>query len=492
MRQFRVSSWWQKTGQWTLALALPTLFICISGCAIKDPPTADELRQQTLGHADIPEQWNTASTGAVQDGWLREFNDSTLEKLVAEALAYNTDLRVAATRVEQAAGYARVAGAKIYPAVSLLAAGGGTLSGDSSGLEGAWLTATWELDLWGRVRAERAAAVAQYDSTESDYLFARQSLAASVAKSWFLAIEARLQLAIAEEMVTAGEQLVKLARERQRVGASDDYDVAVAQASLGTFLDTRAQLELGFTQARRALEVLLGRYPAAAIATAAQLPALPPPVPTGLPSELLERRPDVIAAERKVAAAFHRISEAQAARLPKISLTASVSTISSELFVLQDRDNPVWSAGANLLAPIFQGGALVAQVDIRTAEQKQALAEYARTGLKAFNDVENTLSSEFTLQTRERILAQAVADNRRAMQLAEVRYRVGATDLRAVSQQQLDLLAAQTSLLRVRSEARVQRVNLHLALGGSFELPPPPADTAPPENNVSGTGVANR
>jgi len=141
------------------------------------------------------------------------------------------------------------------------------------------------------------------------------------------------------------------------------------------------------------------------------------------------------------------------------------------LFVLKDRDNPVWNAGASLLAPIFQGGALVAQVDIRTAEQKQALAEYARAGLRAFNDVENALSSEATLRLRERVLAQAVADNRRAVELAEIRYRVGATDLRSVSQQHLALLAAQTTLLRVRSEARVQRVNLHLALGGSFDLP---------------------
>jgi outer membrane protein TolC len=187
---------------------------------------------------------------------------------------------------------------------------------------------------------------------------------------------------------------------------------------------------------------------------------------------LLERRADVVAAERRVAAAFNRVEEAKAARLPKISLTASGSNISSDLFVLQDRDNPVWSAGASLLAPIYQGGALQAQVEIRTAEQKQALADYARVGLRAFGEVENALASEFALTAREQILAQAVADNARAAELAQVRYRVGATDLRAVSQQQLALLATRTTLLRVRSEARVQRVNVHLALGGDFEIPP--------------------
>jgi multidrug efflux system outer membrane protein len=443
------------------------------GCALKDPPSGEELRSQTLSHASIPGQWTSGETpaGAVVDGWLASFSDEALPALVAEALEHNADLRVAAARVEQAAGYARAAGAAIYPAVILFARSGGPLSGDGSGIEGVWLNASWELDLWGRVRAARAAGAAQYASVEADYVYARQSLAAAVAKSWFLASEARQQLAIADEMVAAAERLAMLARERRRVGVGDEYDVVVAEASLGNFRDTREQLELGYQQARRALEILLGRYPAASLDAAAELPAMPPPVPAGLPSELLERRPDVVAAERHVAAAFQRVAEAKAARLPKISLTAGVNTVSSDLFVLKDRDNPVWNAGASLLAPIFQGGALVAQVDIRTAEQKQALAEYARAGLRAFNDVENALSSEATLRLRERVLAQAVADNRRAVELAEIRYRVGATDLRSVSQQHLALLAAQTTLLRVRSEARVQRVNLHLALGGSFDLP---------------------
>jgi multidrug efflux system outer membrane protein len=452
----------------TLALTLGS-----GGCALKDPPTATELREETLVHASLPSSWTApgAPEGAVADGWLATFHDSSLEALVSEALQYNADLGVAAARVEQASALARAAGAAIYPAVSLLARGGGPLSGDGSGLQGVWLNASWELDLWGRVRAGREAAAAQYATIEADYAYARQSLAAAVARSWFLVIEARQQLAIATEMVEAGERLAQLARERRRVGVADEYDVVVAEASLGGFRDTQEQLQLGYQQARRALEILLGRYPAASIDAMAEQPVMPPPVPAGLPSELLERRPDVVAAERHVAAAFQRVAEAKAARLPKISLTAGVNTVSSDLFVLKDRDNPVWNAGASLLAPIFQGGALVAQVDIRTAEQKQALAEYARAGLRAFNDVENALSSEATLRLRERVLAQAVADNRRAVELAEIRYRVGATDLRSVSQQHLALLAAQTTLLRVRSEARVQRVNLHLALGGSFDLP---------------------
>jgi outer membrane protein, multidrug efflux system len=272
-------------------------------------------------------------------------------------------------------------------------------------------------------------------------------------------------------MVRAAEQLAEVARQRKRYGAGDDFELAVAEANLGNVRDTLRQLEFGYTQSQRALEVLLGRYPSASLAAANVLPALPPPVPAGLPSELLERRPDVVAAERRVAVAFNRVAEAKAARLPTISLTASVSNLTSDFYVLQNRDNPVWSAGATLLAPIYRGGELQAQVEIRTAEQKQSLAEYARIGLRAFSEVENALASEATLHTREQILTQAAADHARAVDFAWQRFRVGAVDLRAVSQQQMAAFAAQAALLRVQSEARVQRVNLYLALGGDYSAP---------------------
>ena len=221
----------------------------------------------------------------------------------------------------------------------------------------------------------------------------------------------------------------------------------------------------------RALELLLGRYPAAEIAIAARLPAMPAPVPAGMPSQLLERRPDVFAAERRVAAAFDRVGEARAAQLPRISLTAGGSSVSSDLIELKDTSSPLWSLGANLVAPIYQGGALRAQVEIRTAEQKQAVAEYARAGQRAFGEVEGALATEDALRERAGILEATIRDSARALELAQVQYRVGAIDLRLVEQNQLALYSARLALLRVQTERLAQRVNLHLALGGGFDLP---------------------
>jgi NodT family efflux transporter outer membrane factor (OMF) lipoprotein len=454
-----------------LRVALVTLLAAaISACALKRPPPADEIRPQALPNLKVPEQWmeKGGAAGAVAGGWLAAFNDPRLEELVREAIANNPDLRVAATRVEQASSYVKLAGATLYPQVNLMARGGGALSGDSSGLEGVGIFANWELDLWGRVRAGREAAQLQYQSAALDTEYSRQSIAALVAKSWFLATEARLQKAAAEEMTRSAQRLAELARDRVRVGKGDEYDVALAQASAQTYRDVVQQVDLSYRQALRALEALIGRYPAAALEVPPQLAAKPGPVPVGMPSELLERRPDVVAAERRIALAFYRTEEAKAARLPRISLTAAVTSISSELFVLKNRDDPLWSAGASLLAPLYLGGALQSQVEIRTAEQKQAVAEYGRVGARAFGEVESALSSAFTLEERAAILAQAVAQNERALELANVRYRVGSGDLRAVQQQQVAVYGSRTSLIRVQSEQLVQRVNLYLALGGGW------------------------
>jgi multidrug efflux system outer membrane protein len=391
---------------------------------------------------------------------------------VQEALDYNPDLLAAAARVEIAAQTADLARSTLYPQVNLLARGGGDTGGDDSGLEGTGLFAYWEIDLWGRLRSAHAASSASYEATVADTEFARQSIAALVAKSYFLAIEATLQRQLAEEMVAAAEQLVMLTSERERVGRGDAYDVALARASAESFRDAEIALALARDQALRALDALLGRYPAATVDIASELVRWPGPAPAGLPSQLLERRPDVVAADRRVAAAFHRGAEARAARLPAISLTSNLTDLTSDLFELKERDNPVWSTGASLLAPLFSGGGLRTQVRIRTAEQRLAIADYGRIGARAFGEVESALAAELVAGRRTEVLNRAAADNERALELARVRYDVGSGDLRDVQQQQVAVHSSRSALVRMQTEQLVQRVNLHLALGGSFDLGP--------------------
>ncbi|MDM0047096.1 TolC family protein [Variovorax dokdonensis] len=444
----------------------------LCGCALSPPPTAQDLQKEVLPQAQLPSTFKgAASTDPVPDRWLASFGDPALDSLVVQAMAYNADLRIAAARVEQAAGYVKVASGALLPSVGVVGLGGGK-SGGGGGLDGVFLNASLELDVWGRLRYGQAASEAQLEAAQADYAYARQSLAAMVAKAWFLAVEAGLQRGIAREALQAAQTLAQVADDRLRVGSGSGVAAAQARANVGSYRDTLRQVEFSREQAMRALELLVGRYPAAEIAVADTLSSMPPPLPVGVPSSLLERRPDVVAAERRVAVAFDRVGEAKAAQLPRISLTAGGSNVSSDLIVLKDVSNPVWSLGANLIAPIYQGGALRAQVEIRTAEQKQAVAEYARAGQKAFSEVENALGAEAALRERSAILTENVRDNEEALRLAQVQYRVGAGDMNTVSQSQLLLYVARTARLRVQSEQLAQRANLYLALGGGYDEQP--------------------
>jgi len=450
----------------------------LAGCATKAPPTRDEIHQQsgTLTNLALTNAWKAAviSTNAIQDNWLSTFGDDQLDALVSEATTNNPDLRAAAPRVEQAAQYVQLAKAALRPAINLVGTGGLNMGGGdiSSALQGVSLGASWELDLWGRLRYGRNAAQSTYASAQADFEFSRQSLAATFAKSWFAASETWLQHQIAEDMVKAAQDLANLASQRQNVGAGTEQDVVLARASLGNFQDAARQVRLAHEQSLRGLELLLGRYPAAELAARQDLARLPGDIPAGLPIEMLERRPDMVAADRRVAAAFNRVGEAKAAQLPRLILNANLAAIDSDIVQLKDDfDNPTAGAGAKLIAPVYQGGALKTQVRIRTLEQKEAVAQYARLALRALGEVENALAAGQALADREQVLRKVMADSERAMALAQTSYRVGSGDLRAVQQQQLNVHAARLALLRVQSEQLAQRVNLHLALGGSFQEP---------------------
>ena len=446
-----------------------------NACATKPPPAGAEIRQQALGDIDLNRPWSAAAMAEpVTDDWLSLFHDSELDALVREALVNNPDLRVAAARVEEAQQYLALAKAALRPSVAIVGTGGLKSGGGdiSSALQGILLTASWELDLWGRLRYARNATRQAYASAQADFAFARQSLAASTAKAWFTATQLSLHAAIVAEMVQSSKQLKSLAEQREVTGAGTTTETVLASASVRMLEDTQQQITLARGQALRALELLVGRYPAAQINTRGTLSAMPGPIPVGIPLQMLERRPDIIAAERRVAVAFNRVGEAKAAYFPRITLNANAGAFSSEILQLKpDFENPTAGVGGRLFAPIYQGGSIKAQVEIRTAEQKQAVAEYGRLALRALGDVENSLAADSTLAARVLLLNQALGDQLHALELTQKNFRIGRADMRAVEQQRLNVSSARIALLNVQSDQLAARVNLHLALGGSFESP---------------------
>lgn len=397
----------------------------LAGCATLG--TSEALDEATAASLPpLPGQWAVegVTLGEVRIGWIEAIGDPLLTELVGEAQANNPDIRAAAASLEASRALVRQARAPLFPQVN------GVFNLDQTDspqpfipndpVYTATIQAQWEVDLWGRVRAGRNAAYASMRAVEADFRFAQYALASGVASAYFASVEAREQVGVAQRTVEALAEIDRIVRVRYREGFASRQDTATAGSDLETARDSLAQAQAAARASRRALEVLLGRYPADQIDLVEELPETPPPPPGGLPSELLERRPDVIAAERRVAAAFAGLDQARAAQLPVVSLTASGGGTSTDLFDILNGPNQLWSVIGNVLQPIFDGGLRGAQVDEADANKRAAIALYASTALGALQEVEDNLDQAQVLAQRETILENAAEESSTAYALAQL------------------------------------------------------------------------
>jgi NodT family efflux transporter outer membrane factor (OMF) lipoprotein len=422
----------------------------------------------------LPEQWAVAGAvpGEVKIGWIEAIGDPVLTEFVLEAQTNNPDIRAAAANLDAARALVRQARAPLLPQIN------GVLNIDQTDSPQPFtptdpvftgtIQAHWEVDLWGRVRAGRNAAYASAQAVEADFRFAQYALASGVAAAYFASIEAQEQVGVAQRTVDALAEIDRIVRVRYREGFASRQDTATAGTDLETARDSLLLAQGAARSSRRALEVLLGRYPSDRLSLVDAVPEAPPLPPAGLPSELLERRPDVIAAERRVAAAFAGLDQAKAAQLPLVSLTASGGGTSTDLFDILNGPNLLWSIAGNILQPIFDGGLRGAQVDEADANRRAAIALYASTALAALREVEDNLDQAQVLAAREDILEAAAEESSTAYLLAQLQYEEGEIALIDVLNIQQRLFAAERNLVSVRRARIEQWVALNLALGGSW------------------------
>jgi len=457
--------------------ALVIAVVALAGCALKVPPAHDEVVGEALpATTRIPPAWKAAAaTSPVADNWLQSFNDPVLDALVAEAIANNLDLRIAATKVAIAQQTVIVVGSQLLPHVGAVIGGRTTKDEDHSGTSDstvAYVGVSWELDVWGRLRAQRAASEAGYEATALDYAYARQSIAATTAKLWYITIETRRLMTLAEQAVTIYRQLLTLVQFRRSAGKDSDLDVVDVRAKLETAQSEVQRAREQYGEARRALEVLLGRYPAAEIDVAVAYPIMPALVGTGVPSALLERRPDIVAAEREVLAAFRNEEAAELALLPEFSFSLVGGRLGDQVLSVLRLNPWLASAGIGVSIPIYEGGALRAKVQIATAQQAQAVARYGAVALTAFREVETSLANERLLALQLPFDQKALDDRTEAVRIATVQYRAGRRDLLWVAQLQTAALSTEADLIKLQSAQRVNRVRLHQVLGGSYDAAP--------------------
>ena len=395
------------------ARRLAGLFLLASGCAtapLEDHPALD---------ADVPAAWTARGDtgGRPAPAWWTDFGDPVLDDVVASTLQRNYDLRAAAARLDQALADSRIAGADLQPRLQVGLNGsqrkqnfiGFPIPGAEDRVlssvftnYGVSLDLTWEVDLWGRLRAGARAALADLQSRAADLRAAQLSLAGQTTKAWFAIAEAQQQLRLAEATVASFRASSEQVRERFEQGLRPALDVRLALSNLASAEALREQRGQQLDASIRQLEVLMGRYASGAMAAPSTLPAAPAVIPGGLPSDLVRRRPDVVAAERRIAAARQRLRVAQRDLYPQFSLTASTGTATDALQDLVKRDFGVWTLLGNLVQPLLQGGRLRAGVDRAEARAAEELAAYANTTLQAFSEVETALAAEEYLVERER------------------------------------------------------------------------------------------
>ncbi|MBI1195515.1 MAG: efflux transporter outer membrane subunit [Gammaproteobacteria bacterium] len=452
--------------------------LCVSCASQPRVPESAEAVPQNL-----PDKWASplpADDQAFVRGWLGDFDAPGLDAVVTEALNANRNLQAAAARVEAARAQATISGAALWPDASLSFSAqrsrrtpSGLAVGSSPavtrfGLDG---NISWEADFWSRLDDQAKAAGLTAEASAADYGAARLSLVASVTQSWFAVAEASAQTFLAEHTVESFRRARNTIDERYRRGLASALDLHLARENVATAESALAQWRRDRDGATRVLETLLGRYPGAALSSDGVLPAVREAVPSGLPSSLLNRRPDLLAAEMRLRAASYRLTAARKNLLPSIQLTTSAGVASSALSNLLDWNRLVWSILGSVTQPLFSGGQLTAERALAAADHRELWATYAQTVLTAFREVETALAAEQWYRDQKVALDVASTEADAAVKLAFEQYGQGLIDIVTLLETQRRAFTAESNRLRTIRQRLDNRVALYLALGGPFEAP---------------------
>lgn len=455
-----------------LSFGLPAVTICLlMGACATSPDQSPEPK------IEMPGAWSTSSDEAAPTEWLKDFESPELEALIAEAIANNPDLEATAARFNQSIAEARITGADLMPSAGLglnaarqqISTFGPTSTGgtifENYDLS---MNVSWELDIWGRLRDRTAVALAQVEARMADLRGAQLSLAAQTSKAWFNVIAAKQQLDFAESTAQSYAKDEQTLESRFKRGLNTGFELRRIRTLAASSQADVAIRQDALSQAIRSLEIVLGRYPDATLHPESVLPKLPAQIPGGLPAQLLERRPDLIAAERQLAASERELTASKKDRLPQISLTASAGSSTQEFDDLLDGDFSVWALAGNLTQPISQGGRLIANVDRSASIRDQAVASYRETALRAFLEVETTLAAEVYLRNEYTSLQRAEEEALAAEALARQRYGSGIGDFTGTLDAIRAADVAESRLIGVRNRLLQNRIDLYLALGGPF------------------------
>ena len=466
--------------------AIAGIILISSSCAVgpnyQRPDTATPAVWQESKQTGV----DTQEANLAQ--WWKAFNDALLDSLVQRAVNSNLDLRVAEARVREARALIDVTSAALWPTLdvsgsfsrtrtsenafalgSLAPQGGGNVE---QNLFRNAFDSSWEIDIFGGTRRSVEAARATLEATVENRRSVLVTLLGDVAKNYIDLRGFQRRLAVADANLKAQQETLELTKVRFDAGLASDFEVAQAEGQVKTTAAQIPTLQTAVKQTAYAIDVLLGSQPGSSwddLAKDAAVPALPPEAHVGLPVDLLRRRPDIRSAERQLAAATAQVGVATADLYPKFSLTGTIglqSVSASDWFTAQSR---FWSIGPTITWPVFDAGRIRANIEVRNAQQEQALRLYEKSVLTAFQDVENALVNYGNEQIRYRSLLEATVANRRAVQLANDLYTQGLVPFLNVLDAQRTLYASESDLAQSEAGMASNLVALYKALGGGWE-----------------------
>ena len=452
-------------------LATVSFVLFIASCAVGPDYQPPEIETPEVFRDQIDEG---ASLANLQ--WWDIFEDEQLDRLIEIGLEESRNLAIATARIDEARALYGFSKADMYPRVDLQAtAERGNQAQQifpDAGIQNSFFagaTLSWEIDLFGRIRRSNEAALAELMATEENRRGVYITLIADVANAYFLLQDLDHRRAVAESTLTTRRNSTNIIRARFNEGTVPMLDVNQAEIQEAEAAADLAQYERQVVQAENLISVLIGRNPGEiARGKAVDSKAVPPAVPAGLPSELLMRRPDILAAERQLAAQTARIGIAQAQRWPSLSLTGSAGYFSNEASELFNGDSNLFSVGANLFQPLFNAGQNKARVEAEIARTEQLLNQYEITVLQAFREVEDSLVAIRTYRAEYAAREMQMNSARNAAMLSHARYNGGVTSFLEVLDSERSLFRAEIAASAIWRARLTSIVDLYRALGGGW------------------------
>ena len=424
---------------------------------------------------DIPHSWKSAQAriGDVPIAWVEQLNDPVLTDLVKEAIDNNRDLQAASANVERAYALVRQAGVPLKPVVD--ASGGANRNmfvdgpiPDTSALN--WgVSASWEPDIWGRLKASEKNAYTSAQAAEADYVYSQHSIAAAVAQTYFAAVEALLQINVSRKSLETLAETNRIVDVQYAEGYAMAQDVALSESDLSARQADVAVTEGAYRQSLRALALLVGRYPAADVEISRKLPAVPAMPTLATPAAIIERRPDIIADALNVAASFYNLDQVKANHLPSLSLTARTGSSSDQIRDLFNPDQIFINLTGSISYLVFDGGLNEALIDEADAGRRAALATYAGSVLTALEEVETSIDQISVLTLQAEALSQSAEQANNALRIANIRYNEGESDLLDTLNIEARVVSAESALVSAERAILNEWITLNLALGGSWE-----------------------